>query len=121
MQKRNLCLFHKSSLNRITDDNKGVKFYHLKPYCNSNSKWLHSPCCRQFERSNYFTSILFYHLQVNENFLKLVTEFLKKFYYLPVYFFTFHNKEALLFRAKPLPVGSKIVTSSTSLSMSPQF
>ena len=31
------------------------------------------------------------------------------------------NKEALLFRAKPLPVGSKIVTSSTSLSMSPQF
>jgi len=31
------------------------------------------------------------------------------------------NKEALLFRAKPLPVGSKIVTSSTKMSMSPQF
>ena len=89
MQKRNLCLFHKSGLNRVTDDNKGVKFYHPKPYCNSNSKWFHSPCCRQFERSNYFTSILFYHLQVNENFLKLVTEFLKNFtIYLYIFLFS---------------------------------
>ena len=30
--KRNLCLFHKSGLNRVTDDNKGVKFYRSKPY-----------------------------------------------------------------------------------------
>ena len=72
--KRNLCLFHKSGLNRVTDDNKGVKFFHSKPYCNSNSKWLHSPCCRQFDRSNYFTSILFSLLQVNGILLKLVTE-----------------------------------------------
>ena len=89
MQKRNLCLFHKSGLNRVTDDNKGVKFYHPKPYCNSNSKWLHSPCCRQFERSNYFTSILFSPLQVNEIFLKLVTEFLKNFtIYLYIFLFS---------------------------------
>ena len=31
--KRNLCLFHKSGLTRVTDDNKGVKYYHSKPYC----------------------------------------------------------------------------------------
>ena len=74
---------------RVTDDNKGVKFYHPKPYCNSNSKWLHSPCCRQFERSNYFTSILFSPLQVNEIFLKLVTEFLKNFtIYLYIFLFS---------------------------------
>jgi len=23
---------------KVTDDNKGVKFFHSKPYCNSNSK-----------------------------------------------------------------------------------
>ena len=59
---------------KVTDDNTGVKFFHSKPYCNSNSKWIHSPCCRQFERSNCFTSILFSPLQVNGNSLKLVTE-----------------------------------------------
>lgn len=38
------------------------------------------------------------------------------------FFISFNdNKEALLERARPLPIRSKIVTSSTSLSMSPQF
>ena len=45
---------------KVTDDNKGVKFFHSKPYWNSNSKSGFIPLVAgSLKDQNYFTSILF--------------------------------------------------------------
>lgn len=118
-KNKGLRLYHRPLFNRVTDDNKGVKSFHSKPYSFPIQSGFIPLVAGSLKLQIAFLVYCFIACK-SMKFSETSYRISKKFHYLPVYFFIFHNKEALLFRAKPL-LRSKIVASSTKLSMSPQF